>query len=240
MVFLHKLTGYYRLLITVFLLLFFIQVHADNSVSRTISITASASEEVVPDMTVWQLTVTETGPETGNLATKHASQVNQVIRFLKVSGINDRDMSTTGTQLRENWVYRNNSREQEGFIANTQIRFELKDSDLYLSLWKGLADIKGTSVENIQYALSDPDNILNKLRIAALNNGREQAAQLAEAAGMTLGFPVSIQVDSAPVRQPGMVMAMAESRVSEDNQPTMAGVIKLEAHVNLTYELLFR
>jgi len=240
MVFLHKLTGYYRLLTTVLLLLCFIQVQADNAVSRTISLTASASEEVVPDMTVWQLSVTETGPKTASLAAQHASQVNQVIGFLKGSGINDRELRTTGTQLRENWVYRNNSREQEGFIAHTQIRFELKDSDLYLSLWKGLAGIKGTSVENIQYALSDPDTLLHKLRIAALNNGREQATQLAEAAGMTLGFPVSIQVDSAPVRQPGMVMAMAESRVSEDNQPTMPGVIKLEAHVNLSYELLFR
>jgi len=106
-----------------------------------ISVFGSAKTEVVPDVMRWSLKVDNKGQDLSAVSKTHTDIVKNVISAVRNQGVDKSRIQTTGMSFGENFVYRNNSQIREGYVASTNIFFDLTDFDKYEALWLALSKI---------------------------------------------------------------------------------------------------
>lgn len=160
-----------------------------------VSVSGTATTEVVPDQMVWRLTVVSKGPKLPAVAEQQSKTVQRVLAFLKQTGIKDAEVQTSKMEFGENWEYRSGSQVREGYFASTTVAFLTSELDTYKPLWIGLADIPGVSVENVSYDHSKRIEYQNETRQKALLLAKEKASTLAKTLGSEIREPLSIEED---------------------------------------------
>lgn len=200
----------------------------------------TAEKKVVPDELHWALSVKTIGPAVAEVSKMHIDDVSRVLSYLKNSGLSEKDVKTTRMQLNENRVYRNNSRVKEGYFALTQITFELSDFAGYLEYWEQLANFNNLTINSVTFALSNREDVKDKVRVSAVKNAREKAVSLADALGAKLMPPLLIEeLDSySPRPQKAMLsMEMADSGTAGGISP---GYEIVQARVRVLFEIAER
>lgn len=151
-------------------------------------------------------------------ASENARKVQAVMTALKASGLAEKDITTAGYNLQQDYDYRPDRRpEPTGFSANTSIRAEVRRLE---SLGKVIdAAIAGgaTGISGVQYFASDTDEARRSAMGQAVREVKTDAEVLARAAGGRLGRLIAL--NSAGGNQPyypqllasagGMAMARA-------------------------------
>ena len=164
-----------------------------------ISVYGTAVKEVPPDEMHWTLNVTTRGPDVAAVAEMHDRKVAGVIRFLKENSVDEDKIQTSRISLSENWVYRDRSREKDGYIGTTTVLFESDDLDKYRDFWMGLAELPDVSVNGVIFETSERIRHQNQTRIEALRLAREKAQAMALALDTSIGNPISIEeIPSGP------------------------------------------
>jgi uncharacterized protein YggE len=150
-------------------------------------------------------------------AAQNGQKVEAVIKALRASGLAEKDITTAGYHLQQDYDYRPDRRpEPTGFSANTSIRAEVRRLE---SLGKVIdAAIAGgaTGISGVQYFAANTDEARRSAMAQAVREARTDAEVLARAAGGTLGRLIAL--NSAGINQPfprpmmeasGMAMARA-------------------------------
>lgn len=155
-------------------------------------------------------------------ASQNAQKVQAVIRALRASGLSEKDITTAGYNLQQDYDYRPDRRpEPVGFTANTSIRAEVRRLE---SLGKVIdAAITGgaTGISGVQYFASNTEEARRSAMAEAVREARMDADVLARAAGGNLGRLIAL--NSAGGSQPfprEMVMAAANISVRGAGAPT--------------------
>ena len=203
-----------------------------------IAVTGFAENKVSPDELHWSVQVSNIGKTPDQVAKTHTTQVSEVLSLLKSSGVKDKDMQTSRMQLTENWVYRNNSRFREGFIANTTVQFLYLDFEQYTRLWSKLAGIDGVSISNVSYDYSRRKELESKTRLEALTSAREKANAMVSVLDMKLGDPILISENSGSNSGPmRMRTEMASADSFPDNNSLAPGTISIQRTVHVTFAM---
>jgi uncharacterized protein YggE len=147
-------------------------------------------------------------------ASQNAQKVQAVIRALRASGLSEKDITTAGYNLQQDYDYRPDRRpEPAGFTANTSIRAEVRRLE---SLGKVIdAAITGgaTGISGVQYFASNTEEARRSAMAEAVREARLDADVLARAAGGSLGRLIAL--NSAGGTQPfPREMAMAGGNVA--------------------------
>jgi uncharacterized protein YggE len=151
-------------------------------------------------------------------AAQNGQKVEAVIKALRGSGLSEKDITTAGYHLQQDYDYRPDRRpEPTGFSANTSIRAEVRRLE---NLGKVIdAAIAGgaTGISGVQYFASNTDEARRSAMAQAVREAKTDAEVLARAAGGSLGRLIAL--NSAGVNQPfpreilasagGMAMARA-------------------------------
>lgn len=207
--------------------------------NRVISVNGTATLEAAPDMATITLGVTQEAPE-ANVALAATSQaVADVIVRLQSAGVAERDMQTRGLSLQPVWSNRRNSDNDPpqitGFVARNALVVRVRDlAALGMILDRSVQD-GANSFDGLQFGLQDPEPLQAEARKAAVRDAMARAAQLAEAAGITLG-PVQSISESGGTPRP-MQMEMASARMSAD-VPIAAGEVGIGAQVSMVFLIL--
>lgn len=199
---------------------------AHENIVPSVSVMGVAEKQVVPDITQWHVFVENKASELELTSTQHTKIVKQVLNTIKANDIKEKGIQTTGMQFGENLVYRNNSRIKEGYVASTNIHFDLMNMDAYESLWSDLSKIDGVSVRGVSYDHSKRKYLEDQVRIQALMNAKKKAKSMAMTMDMSLGGTLSIsEFSSSPVGgSNNMLMSMA--RDGESSSVSL-GTIKI-------------
>ncbi|MEO6300333.1 MAG: SIMPL domain-containing protein, partial [Paracoccaceae bacterium] len=75
-----------------------------DSTPATITVSGTATVNVVPDLATISLGVTTNGDTAAAAMTANSTALSAVIARLKTAGIGDRDMQTSNLSLNPNWV----------------------------------------------------------------------------------------------------------------------------------------
>jgi uncharacterized protein YggE len=198
----------------------------------------SAETERVPDELRWVLTVKTERPTAAEAAQAHVAEVTSVLTLLSELGLNKDEVETTNMQLKENWVYRNNNREQKGFFGLTGINFTTRDFARYVEFWSKLSSLDNVSISGVSFALSNKAEIEGQVKIKALQNGREKAVSLAAALGAEIAGPLLIEeFDDGGYFPPGPVRAMSMESDGGGGQPVSPGKERVAARMKLVFGL---
>ncbi len=179
------------------------QTVAPGPSAREPEITASGRGEVRLPPTYAVLTVNVATPARAavDAAAQNARRVESIISALRSAGLSEKDISTSGYRLEQNYEHpRNGEPRPVGFTANTTIRAEVRPLEKLGSVIDAAIAGGATGVSGIQFLASNTADARRSAMAEAVREAKADAEVLARAAGGSLGRLIAL--NSGGVSQP--------------------------------------
>lgn len=246
---------------------FFFIINANKSIDtsshQTMSVDGRAERYVAPDFARINFTESQKASTAAAAQEVASKKINEVISFLKDSGIEEKDIKTTGYQIYPvySYYYWNENtgvrcmatycpppfyqkEEITGYRVEQSVEVKVRkveDAGKILAGIgaKGIQNISGISLEVENY-----EKIAEEVKNEAIKDARAKAKERAKSLGVSLGDIVAVNDGYTPYfyGRGGMeskAMALnADSGAAPTVAPTIStGENKIEASVNVTYEI---
>jgi len=206
--------------------------------SRVITVVGEGQVEAVPDMAMITLGVTHEASEAGEAMEQVSRRTEKILVRLTTLEIETKDIQTSRFSLNPVWSNRNSSTgerpEISGFVASNAVTVRVREMTSLGQVLDAVIADGANTFNGLQFLVQDPKPLQDEARRRATADAMDRAAQLAQAAGVTLGAVQSISElggGAQPVR-----MEMAAMR--DGGVPIAAGEISMTASVSMIFEIL--
>ncbi|WP_172123723.1 MULTISPECIES: SIMPL domain-containing protein [unclassified Devosia] len=211
----------------------------------TISIEGRGEVTAAPDTAFITSGVTTQGATAREALDLNTKAMAELITELKASGIEARDIQTSGFSVSPNYVY-SDERDTNGYtlpprIAGYQVAnvvtVKVRALDQLGAILDKSVTIGANTINGVSFSVEDPSELLDEARKAAFADARTKAELYATAAGGSLEEIVSInesQNFSGP--QPFEARSMAAAAPQKD-VPVEAGELSFAINVSVQWEL---
>ncbi len=217
--------------------LLIIPVIASADDAARITVTGEGRVEAAPDMATVSLGVVTEGTTAAEAMAANTIQLAAVLEQLKMGGIEDRDIQTSGLSLNPNWQQTEADPTPRivGYQASNMLTVRVRKLDqLGTVLDKTISD-GANSFNGLTFGLSDPAPALDEARKRAVTDAMARAKLLTQAAGLTLGPVVSIS-EGGGFGGPQPMYRMDAAAASP--VPVAAGEVSTVASVTMVFELV--
>jgi uncharacterized protein YggE len=211
----------------------------------TISIEGRGEVTAAPDTAFITSGVTTQGATAREALDGNTKAMADLLAELKASGIEARDIQTSGFSVSPNYVY-SDERDPNGYtlpprIAGYQVAnvvtVKVRALDQLGAILDKSVTIGANTINGVSFSVEDPSELLNQARQAAFADARTKAELYATAAGGSLEDIVSVsEGQSYNDPQPYAVKAMAEAAPRMD-VPVEAGELTFAVNVSVQWEL---
>jgi uncharacterized protein YggE len=220
-------------------------MHIRTDGLRSITVEGVATESVMPDVAEITVGTDTNGASAGEALAANNKAMSSLLNILKQRGIAPRDLKTSGLYLTTVYEKPESERSQDRhppkilhYKISNSIVITFRDVSKVGELLDLIVKSGANEIGRLSFRVSDPKAILRKLRKLALADARAKAEELAADAGMTLGYPISIDVEDSSSSGDGesrsnMVADVSASRVV----PIAVGEEQLKVSVVVGYEL---
>src|SRR5690606_5056697 len=176
----------------------------------------------------------------GEALEENNAAMAQVIEAVKLLGIADRDVQTSGLQImpRYNFTNRPDGSQQSELVAyqvTNTLAVRVRDVARTGEILDKAVSLGVNQGGNIVFTNDDPSATVTEARKKAVADATDKARTLAEAAGVELGRVVEISDQSFGV-QPVSLQAKSFDRAAAA-VPVEAGENSYRVQVNMTFEL---
>lgn len=208
---------------------------AEDAMARTISVTGTGVVESAPDMATLTIGVTTSGATAAEALAANSTATEAVIARLGASGIEPRDMQTSGLSLGPDYSKFDASAGgvPTSFIASNMVTVRVRKLDTTGAVLDAVVADGANTLNGLTFGLADPEPAYNEARKEAVADARAKAELLALAAGVKLGAVVSI-ADSGAMTDPA---PMYREAFGGAGVPVVGGELGLIANVSVTYEI---
>lgn len=203
---------------------------------RTINVHGIGRVDETPDQVTVTLGVETSGPNASEALKENNAKAADLIKLLKERGVKDRDVQTSNLSIYPQ--YDNTGRRIERYTVNNTVTATIKDVKGAGALIDGAATAAGDAirVNGLSFGVSELGPARQKARTAAVKDGRAQAEELAEAAGVKLGKLRMIQGSGSYA--PPQPIAYAEAKMADASAvPLEAGSQQVTVEVDLVYDI---
>mgnify|MGYP003122462630 FL=1 len=198
-----------------------------------------------PDMAMVTSGVTTQGATAREALDANTAAMAELIAALKGSGIEDRDIQTSGFSVNPNYVY-SDERDANGYtlppkiegyqVSNT-VTVKVRQLEELGTILDQSVTVGANTVNGVSFSVADPSELLNRAREAAFADAEVKAELYAAAAGTTLDEIVSIsEKQGFNEPQPYPMYARAEMADSA-KVPVEAGELSFAINVSVQWEL---
>jgi len=211
----------------------------------TISISGEAKEEVTPDQAIITATLMSREPKLETAKKNNDVLLEKVIQIAQEFKIPREKIKPSYMNISPEYTYNNAQQKQElvGYIVSRTLQITLDKLDNHERVLAALVDAKVDQVSGVDFRVSNPDAISDRLRVKAMQNAKAKAEALAVAAGVKLGKPFSIQASGGYMPPPmpmmrGAMMAMADGGMEKSSvAPSLPGMVEIRETVNVVFVL---
>lgn len=209
---------------------------AQNTPPPTIDVTGEGIVRTVPDEVTINIRVENTGENTKILKEQNDATINEVLKFLKKTGIDDKDVRTEYMNLSKNYDY--NSKTYT-FAANQSLSVKLRDLKKYELVMKGLLDTGINRIDGVSFSSSNKEALESQARKKAVENAKMKAVEYASVLSQTVGKAVSIsEFRNSVGPQPMMYKSAMMADESSGSQQTISpGEMEIRTTVNVSFLL---
>ncbi len=204
--------------------------------SPRITVTGTGSVDSRPDMATISLGVTTQGGTAAEAMGRNSEELGRVLERLRASGIEDRDLQTSGLSLNPNWT--NNSDGSaatiSGYVASNQLTIRVRALDKLGSILDASVQDGANTLNGVSFGLADPKPLEDEARKRAVADAAARAALLTTAAGVQLGQVLSISEGGG--YQPPMPMYRMEASM-DAAVPVAEGEVSTAATVTVVYAI---
>ena len=203
--------------------------------SRTIVATGTARVRGTPDVLTVNLGVTSRGHTVGEALDRNNAAARKVLDVLLDAGVDKKDLQTTNFSIGP--IYGDNANDIQGYQVSNIVVAQLRDLDKAGSLLDKAAQAGGDDVvvRNVSFDIDDTSDLVSAARADAVKRARNQAEQLAAAAGVQLGDVLTISESSQDV---GPVLAAPEAADrAASTVPIQSGSQELTVQVSVVFSI---
>jgi uncharacterized protein YggE len=211
----------------------------------TIAIEGRGEVTAAPDMATINSGVTTQGATAREALDANTAAMAELIAALKASGIEARDIQTSGFSVNPNYVY-TDERDANGYtlppkingyqVSNT-VTVAVRKLDTLGSILDKSVTVGANTVNGVSFSVADPSDLYDQARKAAFADARAKAELYATVAGSALEDIVSIsETQGFNPPQPYPMYARAEM-AADAAVPVEAGELSFAINVNVQWEL---
>lgn len=208
-------------------------IMAQNNQNPTIDVTGEGIVRAVPDEVNINIRVENTGKNTRDLKKQNDATISEVLKFLKLMSIPEKDIRTEYMNLSKNYDYNSKT---YSFAANQALSVKLRDMSKYEQVMNGLLDTGINRIDGVEFSSSNNEALESQARKKAVQNAQMKAKEYASVLGQTVGKALSISEDRN-VSGPRPLYKMATMEMSaSDSQPAIApGELEIRTTINVTF-----
>lgn len=215
-----------------------VEIVAQNPV---IELSVSEQVDSAPDTATFSTGV-ETRAKTASQAlSENSEQARKVVERLKALGIAEKDIQTTGINLRADYDYDQESRKNNfvGYVVSNQVSATVHDISKLGKILDAIVSSGATNLNGPSFSISDDSKLKDVARERALASAKARAMSYARSEGYTgvrvLSISEGISNQSEAPMMRGKVMA--EAAASPPVEPGQVGTV---VSLNITFEMTRR
>lgn len=218
---------------------------AAPALAGTVSIEGRGEVSAAPDTAFITSGVTTQGGTAREALDLNTQAMADLIASLKESGIEARDIQTSGFSVNPNYVY-SDERDANGYSLPPRINgYQVSNivtvrvralEDLGAILDKSVT-VGANTINGVSFTVADPSELYNAARKAAFADARTKAELYADLAGSRLEDIVSINESQNFSAPPQPYMAMAKAEGAARDVPVEAGEMSFAINVSVQWEL---
>ena len=168
-----------------------------------ISVTGEANVSVAPDQAQIDGGVTSDAKTAREASDANNAAMGKVLLALKGAGIEEKDYQTSRLSLQPQFATPSKVGERGpgivSFRANNRVTVKIRDVTKVANVVDVLVGAGANDVGGIHFTVTQASKHLDEAREKAIADARRKAEIYAKAAGVTLGEPISISEEGAPV-----------------------------------------
>jgi uncharacterized protein len=165
--------------------------------SNTISVSGKGEVFAKPDIATFTFAVEAEAVEAADAQDKSAQDMNAIVEYLKGSGIEDKDIKTSGYSLNPKYRYEQGTCTQwacppgkqilEGYTVNQMVSVKVRETGKAGDLISGVGTKGATNISGLSFTIDDDQKLKADARDMAIKDARKNAERLAGSLGVRLG-----------------------------------------------------
>ena len=204
-----------------------------------ITVTGQGHAEAAPDMATVSMAVVTEGESARRAMAANSEAARRVLAQLKVGGIAEKDMQTSGLSLSPRWDNRSASPGKAppivGFVARNSITVRLRDLDKLGDVVDAVLQAGANSFQGLSFGLQEPGPLADQARRLAVADALRKAQLYTKAAGVTLGLVHSISETGSAI--PGSQMMRSTTVMESAAVPIAQGEVTASASVVMEFDI---
>lgn len=216
---------------------------------RSFGVTGEGKVVAVPDVATFSFSViNQGGADIGKLQSDNTKKVNSAIEFLKKTGVDEKDITTSGYNVSPRYQGFNCNAvtgicppsQIIGYEISQTVNVKVRSFDKIGAILSGVVAAGANSVSSLQFTVDDIKKLENEARGLAIKQAEEMAKEVADAADFRLGSLLSVD-EFYPQPYPyggGGDMMEAKAISLQAQNPTIApGSQEIIIRVNARYQI---
>jgi len=201
-----------------------------------IRVAGTATVKTSPDIATAQIGVQTFSKEIEPAIDENNKKSEAVQEALRQQGVAEKDMQTVSFNVYPQRNYINNKPEEIiGYQVDNTISVVLRDLKTVGRALQAAITAGANNISGVSFTLADPEPFRNEARVKAIEDARQRASSMAEAAGIELGKVISITELSQP--GPIIVRAAYDKAAFENEVPIQPGELELTMSVEMVFEI---
>jgi uncharacterized protein YggE len=209
-----------------------------NPATRTMAVSGQGKAYLTPDTAYINIGVHTEGPSVAEALASNTSQANQVAETLKGLGVDPKDIQTTNFNIGPQQQFGPNGEvTSTKYVVDNTVYVTVRDLSKLGSMLDAVAKAGANNINGIQFDSSQKESATTEARKAAIANARQQADELATAAGVKLGPIQNINTSSSGPIPMFDAKGGAQMVGAGGSVPVSAGQLVISVDVNLVYQI---
>ncbi len=208
--------------------------------NRTLSLSAVGTIKARPDMAHISIgVVSEAETARGALDENTASMTN-VVAELKGKGVEERDIQTTNFAVHPQYQHFKDGRPSviSGYRVVNSLSITVRDISRLGEVLDTVVTLGANQIGGISFSVSEPAQLMDDARKAAMADARRKAELYADAARVSLGRVLKLQEETTDQGPRPMFRAMRTEAAAD--VPIEAGETELRVQITVVWELVDR
>ncbi|MBE7718293.1 SIMPL domain-containing protein [Lacrimispora indolis] len=206
--------------------------------TNTIQVSSTEGIKVVPDMAQVNFAVLTQAEDPKSCQEKNSADTNNVISFLKNTGIDEKSIQTSSYGLEPMYDWNNTGQQITGYQMRTSITLSDLPLDQVGGLLSSSIEAGINSIDSVNYLSSKYDETYREALKKAVEAAEVKAEAIAAASGVTLdGIAHIEEVNSYPNIRYSSTVAKEDAAAGAKSVVVEPGQIGVEAQVSVTYRV---
>lgn len=201
------------------------------------SVSGQGKAVVKPDIALVSFGVKTEAKKSVDAVNQNNQKMNEVIKAVKATGVDDKDIQTTSYNLYPVYDYTRNGTNFKGYSLDQNVQVKIRNLDKINDILDAATSKGANTVGQLSLTVDDMEAVKFQAREKAIEQAKKKAKDLARQSGLNIGKLINVSEGYSNYPQPVYGMGAAKSMESSVAPDIQAGESEINVTITLTYQV---